>query len=252
MNLALLLAFDGTRFNGSQRQPKKRTVQGELETAIGRITDRSPDEIGLKLAGRTDAGVHARGMVVNFATERERVNWVKALNSLLPPDIAIISAMEVPENFHSRYRAIGRTYQYRVLNRETPDPLGRLYKYHLPGELDKETMKRAWSRLLGKNDFAAFCSTGSPPRSTLCTVTRAELEEEGNELVFSISAQSFLYHMVRRLVGSILEVGKGRMEESHFFSLLGGRGKSGPTAPPEGLTLMEVSYPSPWGWDSSF
>lgn len=249
MNLALKLAYDGTSFAGSQRQPGMRTVQAELEKAIGVITDQSPDEIGLKLAGRTDAGVHAQGMVINFETHRERVQWVKALNSLLPDDVTVQAAKGVPADFHSRFSAIGRTYRYRVLNRETPDPLERLYQAHQPKPLDRARMQRLWRELVGKYDFAAFCSTGSPPRSTVCTVTEAEMKVEGDRLIFGISAPSFLYHMVRRLVGTILEVGLDRMSEDTFRALLTGSGKTGPTAPPEGLTLMEVTYPSPWGWD---
>lgn len=248
-NIALLLAYDGTRFAGFQRQVEDRTVQGELEAAIGRITCRSPEELKLKGAGRTDAGVHAWGQVVNFDAPPIRVDWVKALNSLLPGDIAVQKAKKVPPDFHSRYSAIGRSYRYRVLVRETPDPFIRHTSTWINRPLDIPLMREAWRQLVGRYDYGAFCSTGSTPRSTICTVTAADLTEEGNLLDFTISAQSFLYHMVRRLVGSVLEVGAGKRSPESFLALLSGEGKTGATAPSEGLTLMDVTYPPPFGWD---
>lgn len=248
-NIALLVAYDGTRFAGFQRQVSDRTVQGELETAIGRITCRSPEELKLKAAGRTDAGVHAWGQVVNFDAPPRNVDWVKALNSLLPGDIAVQKAKEVSPEFHSRYSATGRSYRYQVLMRETPDPFVRHTSYQVDRPLDIPAMREAWRQLVGCYDFGAFCSTGSTPRSTICTVTAADLLVEGNALYLDISAKSFLYHMVRRLVGTVLEIGTGMRSPESFLALRDGEGKTGPTAPSEGLTLMDVTYPSHLGWN---
>lgn len=254
-NICLQIAYDGTHFAGFQRQPRDRTVQGALEEALVRITGETLESLRLAGAGRTDAGVHASGQVVNFRTAKflppER--WLGALNALLPDDVTANAVAEVEGDFHSRFSAESRSYRYVVLHRRSPDPLRR-WATHLecrPLPHLEEALK-AWRGLAGTHDFARFCSTGSNERSTVCTVSEAEATVVGDEIRLAITARSFLYHMVRRLVGSVLEVAKGRMSPEEFTALV--RSEEGPqglialTAPACGLTLTNVTYPSPIGW----
>lgn len=249
------MAYDGTHFAGFQRQPRDRTVQGAIEEALVRITGETLESLRLAGAGRTDAGVHASGQVVNFRTAKTlpAERWLGALNALLPDDVAVQAVAEVDGEFHSRFSAIARSYRYVVLNRRSRDPLRRIAAHlesrplpHLDAAL------AAWRGLAGTYDFVKFCSTGSHERSTVCTVSAAEAEVVEDEIRFAITAQSFLYHMVRRLVGSVLEVAKGRMTPEEFTALVRDpHGPPGPialTAPACGLTLTKVTYPSPIGW----
>lgn len=251
-NIALSIAYDGTHFAGFQRQSKDRTVQGSLEEALVRLTGHSLAELRLVGAGRTDAGVHASGMVVNFHTAKvfPDPTWVRALNAILPDDVAVLGAREVDLAFHSRFSAIARSYRYEVLARPTPDPLRRFSCHWEPRPLPElPRMVEAFADLVGTCDFAAFGSTGSTPRGTVCTVLEAACEVEGDLLSFSITAQSFLYHMVRRLVGSSLEVAKGKLSVPEFARLYrepaGGRVVP-PTAPACGLTFVSATYPPPY------
>jgi tRNA pseudouridine38-40 synthase len=251
-NVCLTIAYDGTHFAGFQRQVSDRTVQATLEEALGKLTGQPPDELRLVGAGRTDAGVHASGMVVNFHTAKgfPDETWVRALNAHLPPDVAVLGAREVEMAFHSRFSAIARSYRYVVLARRTPDPLRRLTAHWEPRPLPEiPAMIEAFQSLVGTHDFAAFGSTGSTPRGTVITVSEARCEAEGDTLTFSLTAQSFLYHMVRRLVGTALEVGKGRLGDREFARLYREPGTSRTislTAPACGLTFVSATYPPPY------
>jgi len=254
-NICLQVSYDGTHFAGFQRQPRDRTVQGAIEETLVRITGETLESLRLAGAGRTDTGVHASGQVVNFRTAKTLApeRWLGALNALLPPDVAVGAVAEVDGEFHSRFSATSRSYRYVVVNRRTPDPLRR-HAAHLETRAlpHLEAALSAWRGLTGTFDFVRFCSTGSNDRSTVCTVSEAEAEVVGDEIRFTITAQSFLYHMVRRLVGSVLEVAKGRLTPEAFTAMVRSpEGPQGPvalTAPACGLTLTNVTYPSPIGW----
>jgi len=253
-NVALAIAYDGTHFAGFQRQMADRSVQGVLEEALSGLTGESPQALRLVGAGRTDAGVHASGMVVNFRTTKGYPDrtWVEALNARLPEDLAVQAAREVDEAFHSRFSAIARSYRYDVVTRSTPDPLRRHTVYRLPRPLaEPEAMSGVWRDLVGTWDFAAFGSTNSTPRGTVITVFGAGCRLEGDVVSFEIEAQSFLYHMVRRLVGAALEVGRGRLSAAQFAELYRVAASERlafvpPTAPASGLHFVKASYPPPW------
>ncbi|MBU6428135.1 MAG: tRNA pseudouridine(38-40) synthase TruA [Cyanobacteria bacterium REEB65] len=252
--IALLVAYDGTEFAGFQRQASDRTVQGELEAAIFRLSGESPDEMRLQAAGRTDAGVHATGQVVAFRTRRDwsAGKWQAALNGVLPADIAVRGAREASMDFSPRRDALSRSYVYQVLVQETPCPLRRRTHYRVPALLQEEPMVAAWQSVVGKHDFAAFRSTGSTDRDTVVTVTEATVTRSGNERLFAICAVSFLYHMVRRLVGAVLAVGRGVLSLADFQRFLAATAtaslRPAPTAPSHGLVLQAISYPPPWSW----
>ena len=250
-NVALLIAYDGSGFAGSQRQAGVRTVQGDLEMALQNLTGEAPDVARFAAAGRTDAGVHARGMVVNFRTGCAYAPraWVGALNTRLPEDIRILDAAEVQERFHSRFSACSRSYRYEVLTCRYPDPLVRKHVVWEPRALPaRDALVESFRSIVGTHDFSAFGSTSSSARSPVCTVMEADVEDGGQRLVFRVKAQSFLYHMVRRLVGAALEVGRGRFSASAFRELLepGRHRFVPPTAPARGLVFWSVEYRPPY------
>jgi tRNA pseudouridine38-40 synthase len=243
-NIKLTLEYDGSRFFGFQRQKDEPTIQAALEEALSKLFNRR-----MKIsaaAGRTDAGVHAEGQVVNFKTDSklplERIQ--KSLNALLPKDIAVKEIEEVHADFHARYGARWKTYEYTVLNSSIRSPLqnGHVYQFHYP--LDLAKMKKAARRLLGRHDFKAFQATGSSARSSIRFIRRIHIERRGNLIRFTLEADGFLYHMVRRLVGTILEVGRGALSLADFLKLFGGRKRflAGPTVPSHGLSLALVRY----------
>jgi tRNA pseudouridine38-40 synthase len=252
---ALRLEYDGTDFLGSQKQRTGRTVQGVLEDALVRITGETLSDLTVRVAGRTDAGVHATGQVVAFRTSREwqPATWVRALNGVLPEDVAVTAAQAVPVGFSPRRHATGRSYRYHVLVRATPGPLCRRTHLRIPALPYERDMAAAWSEIVGIHDFVAFRSTGSTQRDTVVSVSAATVERKGDEVVFAISAISFLYHMVRRLVGAALAVGRGKLALADFRRYLSHRGEGlrpAPTAPAHGLVLTHVSFPAPWEWNS--
>lgn len=243
-NLKFTIAYDGTDFAGFQRQTQgERTVQDVLEKALKRLTGEIPK---LTAAGRTDAGVHARGQVVNFLTASgiplER--WLAALNSNLPADVVAWRVEEVPMDFNARYAAKRKTYQYRLYRAPWPDVFLRNYTYHYPYELDVKKMKTAAGYLLGKNDFRAFSAAGSPVRTTVRNLMRLDINEETDEIRFTLEADGFLYKMVRNIVGTLLLVGEGRVSPETVRAILTSRRRenAGPTAPPQGLCLVKVEY----------
>ena len=245
-NIALQLEYDGTALVGSQFQVNGRTVQGELEAAWRRFTG---EALRWNFAGRTDAGVHAWGQVANARTTTEHsVETVqRALNALLPEDIAVRRAWEAPYTFHARYSAIRRDYRYLLLVEPRRSALLRQRAVHIDLPLDVPAMARAVQVLKGVHDFAAFGSTPDGPTTRECFVAEcSELCENGRRLVaIDLAATGFLRHMVRTVVGTLLLVGRGKLAEEAMARILKSRDRTqaGPTAPAHGLYLMSVTYP---------
>lgn len=246
--VSLVLEYDGTDFHGFQLQVGQRTVQGELEAALRRITG---EPIRVAGAGRTDAGVHASGQVASFrmGSDLPVEQLVRALNGVLPPDVVVRSGREVPPEFHARFSARSRAYRYSIWNARTPTALCRRYTYHWRGPLDVVAMDLAARTLVGTHDFASFAgATGEPQGerrgTTIRTVFRAECRRVGELVCFEISANAFLAHMVRNMVGTLLWVGSGRIDLAGFAAVLAARDRrvAGPTAPARGLCLIGVEY----------
>jgi tRNA pseudouridine38-40 synthase len=243
-NIRLLLEYDGTSYQGWQVQPKGLTVQGVIEEKLALITGETVHLIG---SGRTDSGVHAFGQVANFKTKsRLALDSIRrALNSLLPSDIVIQKAEEVEEDFHARKQSKSKVYQYRILNRGLRSAFHHKYAWHLSPKLDLEEMRKATRILIGEHDFSSFRSVGSPTRTAIRKVIRAEWKKSRDGIIqFEIEANGFLKQMVRALVGTLVEVGKGKIDSEEFRKILDteDRKKAGPTAPAHGLFLKEVKY----------
>lgn len=233
------MAYDGTRYAGFQVQPNELTVQGELEKALSTICDEQVRIVG---AGRTDAGVHAAGQVISFrsATRLDPATIGRGVNALLPADIATRDVEEASEDFHARYSATGRTYEYRIRSAPQRDPLERHREHWLTGPLDVDAMTVAARAVVGEQDFSCFAIGPGGTR----TVRRAELTREGTLLRFTIEADGFLRGMVRAIVGTLLWVGTGHTPAERVREIVASRdrAKAGPSAPAQGLCLIEVSY----------
>jgi tRNA pseudouridine38-40 synthase len=218
-----------------------RTVQATLEDALATILGEAP---GLSVAGRTDTGVHARGQVVSFEADADPERLARSLNGVLPHDVSVVSADAASPGFDARRDARSRTYSYRVLARASPSPFDRDRTLWWPHPLDEELLSRCASALLGTHDFTAFTPTQTEHVRFERDVFRAEWRRAGDLLEFWIEADTFMRHMVRVLIGSMLEVASGRSDPEGFASLLAGapRERAGPTAPPHGLCLERVRY----------
>lgn len=245
-NIKLVVQYDGTAYAGFQRQQNRPTVQAELERAL---TICCQEPVRVTGAGRTDAGAHARGQVVNFFTRAriptDRFPW--ALAALLPPDIVAVAAEEVDPSFHARYAARGKVYSYSFWISPFPSPFWRRYALHLRDPLDREAMERAAAYLVGRHDFRAFRGTGASTRSTVRTLRRLAVEpgREAPALLRLVAeADGFLYRMVRTLAGTLVEVGRGRFPPEQVVTALetGDRALAGPTLPSHGLCLEQVLY----------
>ncbi|AFV12729.1 tRNA pseudouridine synthase A [Thermacetogenium phaeum DSM 12270] len=242
----LCLEYDGTNFAGFQKQTGTglRTVQGVLEEALARLTGEGIKIVG---AGRTDKGVHALGQVVHFDTcssiPVER--FPAALNGLLPPDLVVLSAALADTSFHARYGAVGKRYSYLILNSRRPTALWRSRCYQYPYSLDLTAMRLAVQFFHGEHDFQGFSATGSSAQSTVRRIFSFDIDEQGDWICFSVTADGFLYKMVRLMVGTLLEVGRGKMRPQQVKEILdrGERGEGGPALPPQGLYLVKVYYP---------
>jgi len=249
--LRLLIEYDGTAFAGWQIQADARTVQGEVERALG-VALRQP--VGVVGAGRTDAGVHARGQVAHAVLDvpageaPDLRRLVHSLRGLLPPDVALRDAGWAPDGFHARYGATARHYRYHVTTR--PTALERAWRLHLPAVPDWDAMNAAAALLVGRRDFSSLCRTQSETLNRVCHVTRAawvpdDAGAPGAAWRFEISADRFLHGMVRAAVGTLLEVGRGRRTPDDLARVLDAadRRAAGPAAPPHGLVLHAVTYP---------
>ena len=243
-NLKLVIEYDGTGLAGWQRQADRPTVQGLLETALARLTGETITVFG---AGRTDAGVHARGQAASLRTaSRLSLEEIRrGLNALVPDQIAVLSVEEVPLDFHARYSARTKVYDYDLMVSAVRPALERRFLWHQRPGLDVEAMARALPVIVGRHDFAGFQSSGSSVQTTVREVIAARLETRPDGLVrISIEADGFLRHMVRAIVGTLVEVGRGRMTPEAFADLLSirDRSRAGPTAPARGLFLRKVRY----------
>jgi tRNA pseudouridine38-40 synthase len=253
-NFKITIAYDGTDFHGWQMQSNKPTIQGEIVNVLQRLTQ---EQVQLHGAGRTDAGVHALGQVGSFRTQSglSAQDFQRALNALLPPTIRIVAAEEVGPDFHARWSAIGKTYRYRLYRGRVVPPALWRYVLHYPFPLDEDAMRLAASRFVGPHDFASFAaSTGSEEddreRSTVREIYASELARsgDGEELVYTVRGRSFLRYMVRKMVGTLLDVGRGKLVPDDILHLyqLRDRSKSGPTVPPQGLVMVEVAHEEAW------
>lgn len=241
-NIKLTLEYDGSRFFGFQRQKDRPTIQAALEKALSQLFNQ-PLKISAA-AGRTDSGVHAKAQVVNFKTTSslQLKKIQKGLNALLPQEIAVKKIEEVPLDFHARYDARWKCYEYLVFNSEIRSPLmnGRAFRFPYP--LNWQVMKQAAGRLRGRHDFKAFQATGSSARDSIRTLRSLKISRKGKLIQFSVEGDGFLYHMVRNIVGTLLELGRGRLSLRDFSSFLKKRRRFVHTAPPQGLTLASVKY----------
>jgi len=237
----LVLGYDGTDFRGWQRQPDGRTVQGVIEEALRKITGK---RIVVHGAGRTDSGVHALGQVASFRGAFKLTDKVllRALNAVLPEDIRIFSLEEAPPDFHARRSARSKLYRYRIVHAPQPSPLDRRFVLHWPYPLKLGKMREAAGLFVRTADFTAFSSNRD--RSPVRTVTRSELRKSGDEIVYTIEAPGFLRYMVRTIVGTLIEVGRGRMTPGQVEDIfrIKARSLAGPTASARGLTLIRVDY----------
>jgi len=239
----ITLAYDGTDFVGWQRQANGTSIQSLLEDALSDLDGRRVVVTG---AGRTDAGVHALGQVAGCALARTITGAAvtRALNARLPADIRVLSAVEVPPQFHARFDARAKTYRYRIWNADVVSPFERRYVWHVEGALDVEGMDAAARLLEGCHDFAAFRAAGGTTRTTARTMTVSRVERRDRLVVYETTGDGFLRYMVRAIVGTLVEIGRGRQGPAWMGDVLGARdrARAGPTAPAAGLFLVRVEY----------
>jgi tRNA pseudouridine38-40 synthase len=250
-NLIMTVSYDGTNYFGFQAQPGGNTIQDRIEKAIGHLTG---ENITITSSGRTDAGVHARAQIFNFHTASSipLERWAFALNSRLPPDIRILEARMADPEFHARRWAKRKTYRYTINNNRTPDVFQRHLQYHHPTPLDVEAMRHALQTLIGEHDFTSFCSVGSTKLSHVRTIFDAVIERHPNTelsaspglIHITVTGSGFLQHMVRIIVGTLLQVGEGKRNAADMEAVLKAkdRSRAGPTAMSHGLMLWEVVY----------
>ena len=243
-NFKIIVEYDGSRYCGWQRQNNDPTIQETIEKALMKMTDQKIALIG---SGRTDAGVHAYGQVANFKcnTKLTANDFLGGLNSLTPEDIVIAKCEEVSDEFHARFSATSKIYQYRILNRSTPAAIMRQYAWHIRKPLDLKAMRTALTQLTGSHDFKAFEGAGSPRAHTIRKVYKVDLREENDGyVVFEIEADGFLRYMVRNIVGTLVEVGFGKISPDDVKQILASKDRTiaPATAPAHGLFLKRVNY----------
>ncbi len=247
--ILLIMEYDGTRYHGFQWQNGLPSIQGEVEKALGKLTG---ERRRVMAASRTDAGVHAKGQVASFRTGSALPihNFINGLNHYLPADIAVKTAYRVDDSFNVRHDALSREYSYYILNSPTRSPMREGFSHLVGSPLDIEAMNRASQALIGEHDFASFVSrNGARIKSTVRRVFRAEIERDGELVIFNMVASSFLPHQVRNTVGALIRVGLGKMGVDEFHSIVEAKepALAGPTAPACGLCLTRINYPSPLG-----
>lgn len=242
-NIKITLEYDGTNYYGWQRQKGMKTIQGEIEEAIFAVTKERCEVTG---SSRTDAGVHAKGFVANFKTNSKVPpnKFREALNVKLPNDIVIVKSEKVDNEFHARYYAKGKTYEYYILNDEVPSALMRNQVYHYKYDLDIEEMKIAAKQFIGTHDFSAFKTQGSSVKGTIRTIFDVKVEKIEKIIKISVSGDGFLYNMVRIIVGTLINVGRGKTNSSSIIEIINkkDRNLAGDCVPPNGLLLKEVYY----------
>lgn len=241
--IQLIIAYDGTDYHGFAKQEHAITIQGTVENAIYSLTGKKVDLVG---SGRTDAGVHAKGQccIIDIDTPIPTERFAKALNSRLPKEIVIKEARNVKADFHPRFMAKKKTYRYQILTSKVNDPFIGKYCYFYPYSLDIEAMKEAARRIEGTHDFKCFCASGSTVKDTVRTVYSIEVHEQDDIVYLDVCGNGFLYNMVRIIAGTLIDVGRHRLTAQTIEEMLEKRDRTlgGPTAPPEGLTLLEVYY----------
>lgn len=243
-NIRLLLQYEGTRYQGWQRQQStENTIQGKLEQLLTKMCG---EPVEVQGSGRTDAGVHARGQVANFHTDCEMPveDMLDYINRYLPEDIAVIEVSEAAPRFHSRLNACGKHYEYRVINSSIPDVFQRRYALEVPETLDVQAMEQAASHFLGEHDFKSFTSAKKGKKSTVRRIDEIRITREGSLICFSFKGNGFLHHMIRILTGTLLEVGMGKRSAESMADILRAqdRTQAGPLIPAKGLTLVEVYF----------
>jgi len=248
MRIALGVEYNGSNFNGWQSQPDGRTVQDHIQQALSRI---ACEPVSIIAAGRTDTGVHALEQVIHFdtTTERPLSAWVRGVNALLPPSIVILWAHPVPEDFHARFSAQARSYQYVLINRPVRSAVhnGKVGWFH--AQLDIKAMRDAAQHLLGKHDFSAFRAAECQAKSPVKTLAQLDIQQNGDTFIFDFKAEAFLHHMVRNIVGCLIYVGKGKYPPHWMKQVVDSRQRSlaAPTFSPDGLYLRHISYDAKWG-----
>jgi tRNA pseudouridine38-40 synthase len=243
-NIRLVLAYDGTPFLGWQVQPQGPTIQSLLEEALGRITGHRTK---VKGSGRTDAGVHALGQVANFPTVARMPPeaFVPALNSMLPPEIAVLAAEEAESSFDAQFSAVEKTYHYRIFNSRVKSPFEHNRAWHIPAKIDVESMEDSLSYLIGEKDFSSFRAVGCVASSPVRLMKKIIIVRDGAAITVELTADGFLRHMARNIVGTLVEVGSGRFSTGKVAEILAARDRTraGMAAPPCGLYLAKVVYP---------
>ncbi|WP_062107608.1 tRNA pseudouridine(38-40) synthase TruA [Bacillus niameyensis] len=239
-----IIAYDGTAFSGFQIQMNGRTVQEELEKALKKI--HKGIQIKVTGSGRTDAGVHSRGQVIHYDSwlRIPPMNWIKALNTVLPSDVAVLKVEKAAEDFHARYDVKGKTYKYVIYTSPVRDPIKRHYAAHYPYKINISDMKAAAKYLVGTHDYTSFCSTKTKITNKVRTISKIHIEQDEEQVTFSFTGNGFLYNMVRILVGTLLKVGTGKITPESMTDIIQKRDRewAGKTAPSEGLYLWEVYY----------
>jgi tRNA pseudouridine38-40 synthase len=242
-NIKLTLCYDGTDFHGWQRQPGLRTVQEVLEDSLAKLTGVRPTATA---SGRTDAGVHALGQAVHFltASRHSTETFVRALNALLPRDVRVLDAAEMPQSFHATLDARSKRYRYAIDNGRIASPFDLRYRWHVPRPLDADAMARAGACLLGRHDFRSFETEWPNRMSSVRTILELAVERQGDAVTIEVEADGFLYNMVRSIAGTLVLVGSGKRPESWVAEVLAAQARveAGPTAPARGLFLVLVRY----------
>ena len=241
--IKLVLEYDGTCYAGWQRQPDQPTIQEAVERAIRQVSQATVSVIG---AGRTDSGVHARGQVASFRTDQDwpESNWMRALNAVLPKDIVVRSATGMDDRFHAQHDARGKLYTYRILYRPARPTIDRAFVWHIYNQLDESAMQQAAATLIGSQDFSSFEGSLTDNKNPICHLQRLAVIRHDDQILIEAYADRFLKHMVRAIVGTVVEVGLGKRTPDSLADVLRARDRSaaGQTAPPHGLCLMRVDY----------